>query len=64
MSANEQKADGKLDRLKGKAKEAWADLTGNESLKAEGQAEQAKGSVKEGVADARKSVADVVEGRG
>ncbi len=63
MSANEQKADGMLDNTKGKAKEAWADLTGNESLKAEGQADQAKGNVKEGVADTRKGISDAIEGK-
>lgn len=61
MSANEQKADGMLDKAKGKVKEAWGDLTGNESLEAEGKADQAKGSVKEGVADVRKDIADAID---
>ena len=47
------------DDVKGKAKEAAGDLTGNDDLKNEGKADQAKGKVK----DAVDKVADKLTGK-
>jgi uncharacterized protein YjbJ (UPF0337 family) len=38
---------GKTDQMKGKAKEAVGDLTGNKDLKSEGKADRQAGEVKE-----------------
>ena len=40
---------GKTDQMKGKAKEAVGDLTGDEELKSEGKADRHAGEVKEKV---------------
>ena len=40
---------GKTDQMKGQAKEAVSDLTGNKDLKAEGAADRQAGEVKETV---------------
>ena len=40
---------GKTDQIKGKAKEAAGDLTGNKDLKSEGKADRQTGEVKEKV---------------
>ncbi len=50
---------GAVDDVKGKAKEAVGDATGNQALKREGQVDQGKGKVK----DAVDTVADKVTGR-
>ncbi|GAB2772937.1 CsbD family protein [Amycolatopsis magusensis] len=55
------KAENKTDELKGKAKEAVGDATGNEQWQAEGKAEQGKANVKqagEKLKDAVKGVTD------
>lgn len=55
------KLENKGEELKGRAKEALGDVTGNEQWQAEGKAEQAKGALKqagEKVKDAVKSVTD------
>ncbi len=58
---NEQKAKGKLDEVKGKAKQAWGDVTDDADLHAEGQADEAKGRVKQAVGDARKAIKDLTD---
>lgn len=50
--------EGKGDQLKGKAKEAAGNLTGNESLENEGKADNLVGNVKEGLSDAGDAVKD------
>ena len=55
------KFENKGEELKGRAKEAVGDATGNEQWQAEGKTEQAKGSLKqaaEKVKDAVKGVKD------
>ncbi|MGZ8733915.1 MAG: CsbD family protein, partial [Acidimicrobiia bacterium] len=43
--------EGKMDELKGRAKEAAGDLTDNKDLKREGKADKAGGKVKQKVED-------------
>jgi uncharacterized protein YjbJ (UPF0337 family) len=55
------KIENKGEELKGRAKEAVGDATGNEQWQAEGKADQAKGSLKqagEKIKDAIKGVKD------
>jgi uncharacterized protein YjbJ (UPF0337 family) len=52
-------ADDRVDDLKGRAKEAAGDLTGNEDLQRKGEADQAGASVKEKV----NKVANTVKGK-
>jgi uncharacterized protein YjbJ (UPF0337 family) len=49
----------KTDDMKGRAKEAGGDLTGDDSLKREGKVDQASGTVKEKVGDAADKVKDI-----
>jgi uncharacterized protein YjbJ (UPF0337 family) len=53
-------ADGKIDDLKGRAKEAAGDLTDDDALKREGKVDRATGSVKDAVGDAADKAKDVV----
>ena len=54
-------ADDKVDDLKGRAKEAAGDLTGNDDLEREGKADQAGASVKEKVNKVADKVKDKVD---
>lgn len=53
--------EGKVDDLKGRTKEAWGDVSGDEQAKAEGQADQMLGKIKQGVADAKDKIDDAVD---
>ncbi|NMH59237.1 CsbD family protein [Alteromonas ponticola] len=46
MSASSDKAEGTLDKAKGKAKEVTGSVTGNKDMENEGKADQTKGSAK------------------
>jgi uncharacterized protein YjbJ (UPF0337 family) len=52
---------GKADQMKGQAKEAVGDLTGNKDLKAEGTADRRAGEVKEKVGKAEEKVDETIE---
>ena len=54
-------ADDRIDDLKGRAKEAAGDLTGNDDLQREGKADQAGASVKEKVNKVADAVKDKVD---
>lgn len=53
--------DGKVDDLKGRAKEAAGDVTNDDSLKNEGKVDRASGSVKDKVGDAADKVKDALD---
>ena len=55
---------GKSDQMKGKAKEAVGDLTGNKNLKSEGEADRRAGEAKEKVGHAKDKVEEVVQNVG
>lgn len=48
-SGKEKQADGTIDKMKGKAKEAWGAVTNDTGKRVEGQGDQMKGSAKKGV---------------
>lgn len=50
--------DGKLDQVKGDAKEALGDVTDNKSLENEGKADQLGGDIKEKLSDAGEAIKD------
>ena len=52
---------GKADQMKGQAKEAVGDLTGNKDLKSEGTADRRAGEVKEKVGKVEEKVEDVID---
>lgn len=49
-----------FDDIKGRAKEAAGDLTGDEDLQREGKVDQATGTVKDKIGDAADKVKDVL----
>jgi uncharacterized protein YjbJ (UPF0337 family) len=61
MSESEAKVPESAKDLKGRAKEAAGDLTGNPDLKREGKVEQAREKVKAGVDDATKRFKELLE---
>ena len=54
--------DDRVQDMKGRAKEAAGDLTGNEDLERKGQKDQAKASVKEKVGKVADAVKDKLDG--
>ena len=53
----------KMDKAKGRTKEAAGDVTGNRSLKREGKVDRASGAVKGKVGDAADKAKDVANPR-
>ena len=53
--------EGKFDEIKGRAKEAAGDATGDEDLAAEGKIEQASGTVKDKLGNAVDAVKDALK---
>jgi uncharacterized protein YjbJ (UPF0337 family) len=58
---NRDELDGKTDKVKGRAKQAWGDVTNNERLHDEGVADEAAGNVQEGFGKARRKVGETLE---
>ena len=52
-SSTQDKGEGALSKVKGKAKEATGALTGDEHKKAEGRSEQTKGTAKDKLGKAK-----------
>jgi uncharacterized protein YjbJ (UPF0337 family) len=52
---------GKADQMKGKAKEAVGDLTGNKDLKSKGKADRQAGEAKEKVGKVEDKVEEVID---
>lgn len=55
-NGNEDKLKGMKDKVVGKVKEEYGDLTDNTSKEVEGKLQQGKGEVRERVGDAKKDV--------
>jgi uncharacterized protein YjbJ (UPF0337 family) len=58
----DKRTEGKADELKGRAKEAWGDLTDDEKTQREGKADQVKGKAKEAAGNVKKAAKDAKEG--
>jgi len=52
---------GKIDKTKGKVKEAVGDLTGNKDLKSEGKTDRRAGEAKEKIGKVEEKVEDVID---
>lgn len=61
---NRDELRGKVDKTKGRAKQATGDLTGSDRLRGRGMADEAKGSLEETGGRARRKVGDAIEGVG
>ena len=58
---NRDEIEGTKEQIKGKAKQAWGDLTDDERLHDEGVADEAAGEVQEGFGKARRKVGEAIE---
>jgi uncharacterized protein YjbJ (UPF0337 family) len=58
---NRDELDGKTDKMKGRAKQAWGDVTNNERVHDEGVADETSGNVQEGFGKARRKVGDTLD---
>jgi len=45
------RTDGQVDEVKGRAKSAWGNVTGDDKTKGEGELDQVKGNIKQGIGD-------------
>lgn len=61
---NEDEIKGKVDQVKGRAKEAAGDIADDEQLRDEGEADQIKGAVQEQVGKGRRKVGETIEDLG
>jgi uncharacterized protein YjbJ (UPF0337 family) len=58
---NRDELDGKTDKVKGRAKQAWGDATNNERLREEGVADETAGNVQEGFGKTRRKVGETLD---
>lgn len=56
QTAEQRKWDGRWDQLKGKAKQAWGDLTDDDLDVAEGEYDEFVGRIKEKVGETEESI--------
>jgi uncharacterized protein YjbJ (UPF0337 family) len=59
--ANRDEVKGKLDNLKGRAKQAAGSLSGDKELEAEGAAERIKGAAQEKIGEIKHKAAEKIE---
>ena len=52
----ENQAEGTVDRVKGRVKDAFGSLTGNRSLEAEGKIDQIKGRLKQDIGETQRDL--------
>lgn len=58
---NRDELEGQKDQVKGRVKQAWGDVTGDEQMRDEGIADEASGDVQEGFGRARRKVGEAIE---
>jgi uncharacterized protein YjbJ (UPF0337 family) len=58
---NRDEFEGQGEQVKGRVKQAWADMTDDERLRNEGVQDEVAGSVQEGVGRARRKVGEAIE---
>ena len=58
---NKDEMQGKIDQVKGRAKQAAGDLTDDENLKDEGVVDEAAGDVQEAFGKGRRKVGEAIE---
>jgi uncharacterized protein YjbJ (UPF0337 family) len=64
LMKNRDELEGKSEALKGKAKQAWGDLTHDERLRNEGLEEEAAGDTEETLGRGRRKVGEAIEDLG
>jgi uncharacterized protein YjbJ (UPF0337 family) len=64
LMKNQDELTGKSEELKGKAKQAWGDLTDDERLRNEGVEDEAAGDVRQTLGRGRRKVGEAIEDLG
>jgi uncharacterized protein YjbJ (UPF0337 family) len=59
MDGTDDRTQGKVDELKGRAQEAYGDLTGDQEEQAKGESSQARGKVEQVKGDVKNAVDDL-----
>ena len=57
---NHDELEGQGEQVKGRMKQAWGDLTGDERLRNEGAGDEMAGDVQEGMGRARRKVGEAI----
>ena len=60
-SGTRDRAEGTIDEVKGKAKQAWGDLTDDDQMKIEGMVDEVKGHAEKLMGDLKDKVDDLKE---
>lgn len=58
---NRDEVEGKVDQVKGRAKEEIGDITGDRDLQSEGRAENVGGNIQEGFGTAKREVGETIK---
>jgi uncharacterized protein YjbJ (UPF0337 family) len=58
---HDDRIEGNIDEVKGRAKSAWGNVTGDDKTKAEGEVDQIKGKAKQGMADLKDKAEDLMD---
>jgi uncharacterized protein YjbJ (UPF0337 family) len=58
---NNDEMEGKVDQVKGRAKEEIGNITDDDRMRAEGRAENVGGNIQEGFGTARRKVGETIE---
>jgi len=58
-SGDQDKIEGGVNELKGNAKQAWGDVTGDDQMKGEGMVDEAKGRAQRGLGDIKDKAEDL-----
>jgi uncharacterized protein YjbJ (UPF0337 family) len=58
-SGDRDRVEGSVEELKGNAKQAWGDVTGDDQLKAEGMTDEAKGRMQQAWGDLKDKAEDL-----
>jgi uncharacterized protein YjbJ (UPF0337 family) len=58
---NKDEREGRIDRAKGKVKQAWGDVTNDDRLRAEGRKDEVSGNVQEAVGQIRRTTGEAID---
>jgi uncharacterized protein YjbJ (UPF0337 family) len=60
-SGTRDRAEGKIEEMKGETKQAWGDATGDDRTKAEGMMDEAKGKAEQALGDLKDKADELKE---
>ena len=60
-SGDRDRMEGTVDEMKGRAKQAWGDITDDQRMKGEGMVDEAEGRARQAMGDIKDKIEDVRE---